>query len=484
MKVLKKTLKLFFMITILITLSLVLLGTSLTFKRLFLGSRGNLRLPTRTEPSQLNVSASKFTHTISLTTAPAQNIATQPNNQPKATASKFIRTNSLATSLAQASATSPLVTREITQDTNLYASTIMSEDNLLITLPKTYYAQILSESSFTSGEECYYLKYGDLYGYATKSSFSTTTSTDQTTQCGIQITLGAGSGTYLRAKPNTYSQKLWLFPAQTDKISFLGSIRGEKPQDGNGDLWYYIEYSLGPTTTHIGYIYAERCVLSQPLVPYTKEITESQPQQPALQTSTQGNQADKQPEVTFSLDSSPALVIIISILFVVPIIFIFIMLIKKPKNKFDTTSSQFDEITPQFEDLPKANYSPQREQKPKRFATSSKLFAPYVKQNITIEASKELSDGNSNIKLLSESPPQAFSGKKFENAIYDDRNSLPPDPSQSSDNYFGRNFDEPCTEFGEEFSLSPKIKNFFSFEKPKKNLRKSQQRNQHFDKYR
>ena len=228
--------------------------------------------------------------------------------------------------------------KRIIEDTPLLKTTNdidTSHTNTLFILPKSYFVKVIREVTLDSGASGYYVRYNTYEGYAVGSAFLGAMSDNSTMQSGINITLAGDAGTYLRSEPIiSDNNKLKLIPATTNGIILIGKIYGDTPSDGNNNIWYFVEYSSGPTTTYTGYIYSERCSLSSPLVDLVldEDRAPQVEQPPADNTITSDANITNSENLNASISMSSGLMWIIAIIFIIPTIVIFIMLIKKPRK--------------------------------------------------------------------------------------------------------------------------------------------------------
>lgn len=158
------------------------------------------------------------------------------------------------------------------EDKPLYKTS--SLENEIITLPKTYYIEALSNTT----NNVVKVSYNGITGFISNTDIVEISPIGNLYQTS-EASTSPDAGTYLREAPTTTSKKLTLIPASS-KIVYIGYTISETPSDGTSNLWYLIDYEVGPTTTHRGYIYAERVILSSPL------ISQPMPNLEKLQTST------------------------------------------------------------------------------------------------------------------------------------------------------------------------------------------------------
>ena len=323
----------------------------------------------------------------------------KPNNCIFASATK-------PTTYAQASFTTTnngsYQTKEILSTTPLYKTTTDDPQNLAniyFFLPKTYYVEILNSCKLDSGADGFFVRYGETEGYCLSSSLSADFSTITTTQSGITLKMYPDAGTYIRSTPSIADNKIRIIPQSTSGIIYIGSISGDTPTDGTTNTWYYVEYNISDTKTVLGYIYSERGILSAPLTELTRtNQTPTTPEASKTENTDTTPTADTNINPSLNLSVSPALKWVIALLFIIPVIVIFALLIKKPRKNADlvqdfaNSEANFptdEDLIPEFNDTT----SPSKPNR-KKVRFSSKID-PFVKFSTTLETSSELAPENS-----------------------------------------------------------------------------------------
>ena len=323
----------------------------------------------------------------------------KPNNCIFASATK-------PTTYAQASFTTTnngsYQTKEILSTTPLYKTTTDDPQNLAniyFLLPKTYYVEILNSCKLDSGADGFFVRYGETEGYCLSSSLSADFSTITTTQSGITLKMYPDAGTYIRSTPSIADNKIRIIPQSTSGIIYIGSISGDTPTDGTTNTWYYVEYNISDTKTVLGYIYSERGILSAPLTELTRtNQTPTTPEASKTENTDTTPTADTNINPSLNLSVSPALKWVIALLFIIPVIVIFALLIKKPRKNADlvqdfaNSEANFptdEDLIPEFNDTT----SPSKPNR-KKVRFSSKID-PFVKFPTTLETSSELTPENS-----------------------------------------------------------------------------------------
>lgn len=293
-------------------------------------------------------------------------------------------------------------TKEILSTTPLYKTTTDDPQNLAniyFFLPKTYYVEILNSCKLDSGADGFFVRYGETEGYCLSSSLSADFSTITTTQSGITLKMYPDAGTYIRSTPSIADNKIRIIPQSTSGIIYIGSISGDTPTDGTTNTWYYVEYNISDTKTVLGYIYSERGILSAPLTELTRpNQTPTTPEASKTENTATTPTADTNINPSLNLSVSPALKWVIALLFIIPVIVIFALLIKKPRKNADlvqdfaNSEANFptdEDLIPEFNDTT----SPSKPNR-KKVKFSSKID-PFVKFSTTLETSSELAPENS-----------------------------------------------------------------------------------------
>lgn len=215
---------------------------------------------------------------------------------------------------------------QLTLDTPLYSTNRLTDE--ILTLPKGYYARVLSSSDTLSRVE-----YNGIIGYINNQNAQTATEKPTGTLFkSANLYTRSDAGTYLRADATTSSDRIWLIPAGST-LTYLGEKRGTIPDDGTSDMWYYILFDYGDTTTYIGYVYSERTIITNLSVAPVIE---------ALPTSI-ASPTDSKIEPEDSLTSTPlssGVKIFLIILFSTLAIIIFALLLISPKQKKQKQSTE------------------------------------------------------------------------------------------------------------------------------------------------
>ncbi len=322
--------------------------------------------------------------------------------------------------------------QRITTETPLFKSTNdtdTSAKNIFFMLPRSYFVKVIKEVTLESGNSGYYVRYNTYEGYADKSAFSGTMSDIETSQSGIKISLSDDYGTYLRETPEiSENNKTVLIEKGTSGILLIAKTYGDIPSDGTTNEWYFVEYSKGPTTTYTGYIYAERCVLDKPLTDLVlesdKPASETDGVQDALAGTSINTEANSTESVSANADfSNNKLLWIVCIVFTLPVILIFVAIIKKPRHQFaDIEEDEETSIIPQSNFKFDEKISPKvisGNQKQYRFKSNNiDSLSQFVKPNISLEVSDELDSGqaiengnlanNSYYSITKTASPQRF----------------------------------------------------------------------------
>lgn len=282
-----------------------------------------------------------------------------------------------------------------TDDTN------KSPSNILFMLPSSYFVKVIKEVTLESGDKGYYVRYSTYEGYASQSAFYGAMTDITTTQSGIKISLNKDAGSYLRQSPEiTDDNKIVLIEKSTSGIILIAKTYGDTPSDGSTNEWYFVEYSKGPTTTYTGYIYAERCDLEKPLenlVLESDKTTSEEQNGSEILAGTTATTTESETTKDLALESNK-LLWIVCVVFMIPVVLIFIMIVKKPKRidyledgeniegKFQDNFHFDEQISPQIL---------KNDHKKLKFKSNNiENLSKFVKPNISLEISKEFSPGN------------------------------------------------------------------------------------------
>ena len=285
---------------------------------------------------------------------------------------------------------------EINEYTPLYKTTTDDPQNLAgiyFILPKTYFVEVLNSQKLDSGEDGLFVRYNGYEGYCKQSALGKTPTQNSQTQSGITLKMYSDAGTYIRQTPEIADNKIRIIPQSTTNIIFIGTINGDTPADGTTNVWYFVEYNISDTKTVLGYIYSERAILSSPLTERPQPITESTEQSTTTPTLS-ATEKEKLPTTSLNLSASPTLKWIIALLFIIPIVIIFTLLIKKPRKTSDfienfANSPQNSTSYPTDEDLIPEFCDTKNTKKPKAYKFS-KDINPFVKFSTTMETANEL----------------------------------------------------------------------------------------------
>lgn len=285
--------------------------------------------------------------------------------------------------------------KQITASTPLYKSTTASTSEIIIMLPQTYYAQIIDTATLSNGESAYQVKYNGITGYAKSADFSTESKESGTMQSGITISLNKDAGTYLRTSPRIESNIQTIIPLGTTDLIFIGTINGDIPTDGTTDVWYYCIYNVSDTKAFIGYVYSQRCTLSKPL---TNLVEDSSVQDNPITTTT--SNITEQTTLAPKTNITKGIMWFIIILFTVPTLIFFFLLVKKPKTKKTDNSSpvftdnssalplSIEESIPEFLDIDQIKVN--KYQKPKKIKrTNLEELSPFLSFKATTETNKD-----------------------------------------------------------------------------------------------
>lgn len=224
---------------------------------------------------------------------------------------------------------------QLSSDTPLFKNNDLT--NEIITLPNGYFVKILNTTGTLSRVE-----YNGIKGYIDNSSTHPASPSGTTFQTATLYTR-SDAGTHLRIKPSATSERVTLIPAGST-LSYIGKTTGDIPSDGTSNEWYYVHFDAGDTTTHTGYVYSERTIITNiSPKPTLSTITT----EPTINTSSPQSPTENEQIETLSTPLSSGLKIFLIILFSVLGIIIFALLLISPKNK--QTNKK---VTPKFDITP------------------------------------------------------------------------------------------------------------------------------------
>lgn len=181
--------------------------------------------------------------------------------------------------------------RIMQDETYLYLSPIAADDysNVLFTLPRTYFVQLLDDA----GNDFFKVKYKQFYGYVKKDKVQTVATVPQTPFLEeLNFRVYAELSRDMRTAPTTKTEKstqVSYIPNLSRNLTYYGSIKGDQLIDGRTNVWYYCKYSADKD--YYGYVYSDFCdELVNPFpnnseeVEYTlaPDFTPKQPEQTAL----------------------------------------------------------------------------------------------------------------------------------------------------------------------------------------------------------
>lgn len=212
---------------------------------------------------------------------------------------------------------------QLTEDSPLYFSNRLTDEILI--LPKGYYVKVLSTSNNLSRVE-----YNSIVGYIDNAkTLAVPSKPNGYLYKTANLYTRSDAGTHLRQKATTSSNKTCLIPAGST-LTYLGEIKGTIPDDGTSDIWYYVLFDYGDTTTYIGYVYSERTIITNlSTAPSIETLETSSISQPTVENN----------PVPESAPLSSGLKIFLVILFSTLAVIIFALLLISPKQKKPKHSS-------------------------------------------------------------------------------------------------------------------------------------------------
>ncbi len=158
-------------------------------------------------------------------------------------------------------------------DCKLYISPIEADDytNVMFTLPKTYFVQLLDNA----GKDFFKVKYKNFFGYVKKDKVQTVVGTPQTPYLSdLNFRVYADLSRDMRSCPDTKtgsSNQVIYIPNLSRNLVFYGSIVGEQLISGRTNIWYYCKYTADKD--YYGYVYSDFCdELTTPIPTNTEEV--------------------------------------------------------------------------------------------------------------------------------------------------------------------------------------------------------------------
>ena len=158
-------------------------------------------------------------------------------------------------------------------DCQLYLSPVDVNDytNILFTLPKTYFVQLLDNA----GEDFFKVKYLTFYGYVKKEKVQTVVGTPQTPfLADINFRVYAELSRDMRTCPDTKAgvgSQVAYIPNLSRNLTYYGTSTGECLIEGRTNIWYYCKYSADKD--YFGYVYSDFCDEITPITLNTEEMS-------------------------------------------------------------------------------------------------------------------------------------------------------------------------------------------------------------------
>lgn len=209
-------------------------------------------------------------------------------------------------------------------------SLYFSEDNVLFTVPESYFVYILESVS----DDVLKVEYDRFVGYVNskyveKSTFVPVVKTLQGVTCDIKNS----SGTQIWNIPSPTGSALTTISAGTTGIKYIASCIGKVPSGGKSNVWYYVSYvpAQGSTNVYEGYVYSENVVNLSEIVFNSESNPESIVEA-----------VDPKEKVIYI---SPSLKTILVSIITIPIIVLILIILYKLMKKFkkNTKYDNFEE---------------------------------------------------------------------------------------------------------------------------------------------
>ncbi len=144
-------------------------------------------------------------------------------------------------------------------DVYLYKTTVDIDEytNVLFSLPKTYFVQLLDNA----GNDFFKVNYLNFTGFVKKECVQTIIGTPRTPYLeNISFRVYSEQSRDLRNEPTTQggsSQQVAYIPLYSRNLTYYGAIQGESLIEERTNIWYYVKYSADKD--YYGYVYSDFC---------------------------------------------------------------------------------------------------------------------------------------------------------------------------------------------------------------------------------
>ena len=226
----------------------------------------------------------------------------------------------------------------ITRDTFLLRSADIldqSQENVFFILPATYYVKVLSTNQTTG--VCY-AEYNNISGFVELSALSPASESPNDPHYSSLASLSSAGSTHIRQTPSCEEDQniLAVLHPFSQSISVLGWVYGDTPNDGTSKMWYYCAVRSSDTILYVGYVYSERLTLSNPFEP----LEDPEISLPSIPTSGTNVSLDNEADLNHPAGLTKESIIILVVVFSIPILAIFGLLIFSPKKQTKTKQNQ------------------------------------------------------------------------------------------------------------------------------------------------
>ena len=141
----------------------------------------------------------------------------------------------------------------------LYKSKEMNNtvDDILFIVPETYFVNILE---IVDKDFCYMVQYEKYIGYVNPATIIKSTFTPIVKSLNnITFDIKQSSGTQIWSAPSTKANIYTTLSAGVKNIRYIAFAKGDIPDGGESDIWYYVSYTPSENSTNVyeGYIYSE-----------------------------------------------------------------------------------------------------------------------------------------------------------------------------------------------------------------------------------
>ena len=202
--------------------------------------------------------------------------------------------------------------RILNNNTYLYSSSDLTEDNKFFMLEKTYFVKILSMEA-----NCYKVKYFNITGYVDISEVEIVNGIpNKPYPENITFNINSYLNTKIRTTPTMKNDDniIGYLPNSNCKLNYLATTEGEESIKNMGTKWYYCNCSYDNNSIIYGFVYAPLTENLTKIMPNTETFEEIEE---ISQTEIPQDITERQNIVLVVLLCMPAIVIVV--LLVIPL---------------------------------------------------------------------------------------------------------------------------------------------------------------------